>query len=67
VATGDNIWTKIHKMWSARRRRRSGEPVPDVLIHDPSATAPRDLDDPFLDPSAQARAAELIAKARKGG
>jgi hypothetical protein len=36
-----------------------------VFIHDPSATAPHDLDDPFLDPSAQARAAELIAKAQR--
>ena len=37
---------------------------PGVVVHDPAASSrPRDLDDPFIDGSAQSRAAVVIARA----
>lgn len=35
---------------------------PAVIIHDPAAQGPRDLDDPFFDPAVQSRMGEIIAK-----
>jgi hypothetical protein len=59
----DKVWTRVRNVWPAPARRNPA--VPDVIIHDPAATAPQDLDDPFLDPTAQARAAELISKGQR--
>jgi len=36
---------------------------PDVLVHDPAAQRPHDLDDPFFDLKVQARIANVIAHA----
>jgi hypothetical protein len=38
-------------------------PAQPVVIHDPAAERAQDLDDPFIDPNAQSRVADLIAKA----
>ena len=35
--------------------------VPAVVLHDPAARRPHDLDDPFFDPNIQTRIAEVIA------
>jgi hypothetical protein len=32
-----------------------------MIVHDPDAERPRDLDDPFFDPKVQSRMAEVIA------
>ena len=40
---------------SVRRRRD------DVIVHDPGAARPHDLDDPFLDPAVQSRIGDVIA------
>lgn len=42
-----------------------GELRRGVVIHDPAASGPRDLDDPFQDPEVQERAARVIAQAAK--
>jgi hypothetical protein len=34
-----------------------------VFIHDPQAHKPRNLDDPFIDPKAQERVGQWIARA----
>jgi hypothetical protein len=34
---------------------------PEVIVHDPGAAAPHDLDDPFFDPKVQSRMAGVIA------
>jgi hypothetical protein len=39
-------------------------PADAVIVHDPDAKRPHDLDDPFFDRRVQSRAAEVIAKAR---
>lgn len=36
-------------------------PPPEVIVHDPGAEGPRDLDDPFFDPKVQSRMAGVIA------
>jgi hypothetical protein len=37
------------------------QPQPEVVVHDPKASAPRNLDDTFFDEGAQERAGEAIA------
>lgn len=39
-------------------------PADAVIVHDPDARRPHDLDDPFFDRRVQSRVAEVIAKAR---
>jgi hypothetical protein len=36
---------------------------PQVIVHDPSAQDPHDLDDPFFDSQVQTRIADVIADA----
>ena len=38
---------------------------PEVIVHDPGAERPHDLDDPFFDPKVQARMAGVIANNAK--
>jgi hypothetical protein len=38
-----------------------------VIVHDPDAQKAKNLDDPFHDPMAQERAAELIARGPLSG
>jgi hypothetical protein len=35
----------------------------DVVLHDPAAQRPHDLDDPFVDPKVQTRIGDAIANA----
>ena len=51
----------IRKAWSAIVRRVS--PKPALIIHDPEASKPHDLDDPMFDRKAQERIGAAIAKA----
>jgi hypothetical protein len=37
--------------------------LPEVVIHDPDAERPHDLDDPFFDRTIQERVAKVIADA----
>jgi hypothetical protein len=38
-----------------------GETAPDVVLHDPAAQGPHDLDDPYFDETVQKRFADVIA------
>ena len=55
----------FHKFWSkltGKRRATPGTLAPsEVVLHDPAAQRPHDLDDPFVDPKAQARMGDAIA------
>jgi hypothetical protein len=62
----------IDSLFQAIRRLRSapvatGSPAnaehPAVIVHDPAAQAPHDLDDPFFDSRVQSRMADVIANA----
>jgi hypothetical protein len=37
------------------------KPLPEVIVHDPEAKLPHDLDDPFFDRDVQLRMADVIA------
>jgi hypothetical protein len=43
----------------------SAQPTPPVIVHDPQAKLPHDLDDPFFDRQVQSRMADVIAQANK--
>lgn len=51
--------------WAAFVARFRSPPSSEVLLHDPAASRPHDLDDPFFDPKVQKRAANIIAAAAR--
>jgi hypothetical protein len=58
----------FRNLWSAMLGRRpAGDTpsTPDVVLHDPASQRPHDLDDPFVDPKAQARVGDAIANAAR--
>ena len=65
--------SRTHTLWDALRTRWASltgkhpdaSTLPPVVIHDPAAQRAQDLDDPFIDASAQARVADVISRARR--
>jgi hypothetical protein len=56
----------VRKFWFAvtGQTPSAGEPAaPPVVLYDPAAQRPHDLDDPFFDLKVQARVADVIASA----
>jgi hypothetical protein len=53
----------VRNFWLAMTGQQSAgaAPPPEVIIHDPGAQRPHDLDDPFFDPKIQSRMADVIA------
>lgn len=52
----------IRGLWSAMTGQRPAKAaLPEVIVHDPEALRPHDLDDPFFDPKVQSRIADVIA------
>jgi hypothetical protein len=53
----------IRHFWSSMTGQDSASvpPSPEVIVHDPGAADPHDLDDPFFDPKVQSRMASVIA------
>jgi hypothetical protein len=56
------LWGALRGAWTSLTGVRTNAAQP-VVIHDPAAEGAQDLDDPFIDPNAQSRVADLIAKA----
>jgi hypothetical protein len=56
----------LRDLWLAvTGRPAESEPArPEVIVHDPGAQGPHDLDDPFHDPGVQSRMAGVIAAAK---
>ena len=52
----------LRKMWALLR---GGAVVPELVIHDPEATRPHDLDNPLFDRKVQERFGAEIAKAAR--
>ena len=50
-----NLWASVTETPVPKRH------VPEVIIHDPEAQKPHDLDDPFFDRKVQERMADVIA------
>ena len=57
----------IRHFWFAMTGQDSvrGRALSEVIVHDPGAAGPHDLDDPFFDPKIQARIASVIANNAK--
>ena len=53
----------LQKLWAAFGRQDAAAPMPEVVTHDPAASKPHDLDNPFHDSKAQERIGIAIAKA----
>ena len=51
------------QVWTTLTARFTSRPLPKVFLHDPAASRPHDLDDPFFDPNVQKRMADFIAGA----
>jgi hypothetical protein len=52
----------VRNFWLSITGRNDAPSQPSaVIVHDPDAERPRDLDDPFFDPKVQSRMAEVIA------
>lgn len=54
----------FQKLWHTLRAKDKPEPqpaVPSVIVHDPEARKPHDLDDPYFDRAVQSRMANVIA------
>jgi hypothetical protein len=62
--------TSLRTFWRSARRLWSTTEVPALpasgtLLHDPAASGPHDLDDPFFDPQVQERVSDIIASAAR--
>ncbi len=55
----------VRQLWGTFIVRFTSPPRPEVLFHDPAASRPHDLDDPFFDPGVQRRVADFIAGATR--
>ena len=53
----------LQKLWTAFWRQDAATPMPEVVTHDPAASKPHDLDNPFHDSKVQERIGIAIAKA----
>ena len=51
------------RVWATLTARFTPRSLPKVTLHDPAASRPHDLDDPFFDPNVQKRMADFIAGA----
>ena len=51
----------VREFWAAVIARFSSRPRTGVLLHDPAASRPHNLDDPFFDENVQKRVADIIA------
>jgi hypothetical protein len=43
-------------------QRNRARALPKVIVHDPAAQGPHDLDDPFIDPKVQSRVGDVVAR-----
>jgi hypothetical protein len=51
--------------WGRRTNQGETMPASGELLHDPAASRPHDLDDPFFDAAVQRRVADVIAGAAR--
>jgi hypothetical protein len=62
------ILDSTQRMWSAmtgRTGKRSADRIQDVIVHDPAAQEPKNLDNPLHDAAAQGRVGDMIARATR--
>lgn len=61
----DRLFQSLRQLWSspASDAAPANPEHPEVIVHDPAAQGPHDLDDPFFDNRVQSRIADVIAHA----
>lgn len=52
----------VQTLWASVAGTQPKKEVPEVIVHDPDAKKPHDLDDPFFDRDVQSRMADVIAQ-----
>ena len=60
-STRESTSSVLHTLWSAIAGQRAARH--DVIVHDPDASKPHDLDDPFFDRKVQERIGAAISRA----
>jgi hypothetical protein len=59
-----SLFQTLRQLWASPGAAAPADAKhPDVIVHDPAAQAPHDLDDPFFDGRVQSRMADVIANA----
>lgn len=53
----------LSRTWATLTHKGPAMPKSGELLHDPAASRPHDLDDPFFDAAVQRRVADVIADA----
>jgi hypothetical protein len=63
-----SILDSVLGCWSSwvGRNLRTSRGLHGVVLHDPEAQKPKDLDNPFVDAEAQERVGDLISRANRG-
>ena len=63
-----SIFNSALSFWSSLvgRNRRTPQRLHGVVLHDPEAEKPKDLDNPFVDAEAQERIGDLISRHAEG-
>lgn len=51
----------VQNLWASVAGGQPRKALPEVIVHDPEAKLPHDLDDPFFDRRVQSRMADVIA------
>ena len=51
----------VQTLWASISGTPAKKAEPEVIVHDPQAKQPHDLDDPFFDRRVQSRMADVIA------
>ena len=57
------FWRSARRLWSTTEA--PALPASGTLLHDPAASEPHDLDDPFFDPKVQERVSGIIASSAR--
>jgi len=57
------FWRNVRRLWSTTEA--AALPASGTLLHDPAASRPHDLDDPFFDPQVQKRVSDIIASSAR--
>jgi hypothetical protein len=58
-------WLARIAAWGRQTNKGESMPASGELLHDPAASRPHDLDDPFFDAAVQRRVADVIAEAAR--
>ena len=53
----------VRNLWATVTDAPAKKTMPEVILHDPDAKLPHDLDDPFFDRRVQSRMADVISHA----